>query len=205
MKKRQIIYIHGGETHRNKKSYIESLKTKKVSFDKYISWSADYLDNNLFKHFDLCRIKMPLKENSSYNEWKIWFERHIHLIKSGSIMMGYSLGAIFLIKYLSENSFPKKIKALYLIAPPYDNSLPIEDLAGGFNLKKDLSLVIKNCRTINMFFSEDDNIVPLSQALKYKQSISQAKIMVLNNKNGHFRVSKFPELIKLIKSDCNIC
>lgn len=202
--KRQLIFIHGGMTFKNRQDYLNYLKNRPVSFDAYESWSGKYLDKNLSAYLDIHRLKMPLKENSNYEDWKIYFERHIPLMKSGLVLMGNSLGGIFLAKYLSENKFPKNIKALYLVAPPFDNSLPDEDLVGGFKLKNDLGLILKNCSKTRLFFSEDDSTVPLSQAGKYLKKIPKAEIFVLKNKNGHFRVEKFPEIIKMIKSDLDI-
>ena len=118
-------------------------------------------------------------------------------LRDDVILIGRSLGAIFLAKYLSENEFPKKIKSVYLIAAPFDDSLPDEDLAGGFELQDDLEK-LNNLKPILMF-SQDDPVVPLDQVEKYKQHLPDAKIFIYENKNGHFQVPEFPELVELIK------
>ncbi len=84
----------------------------------------------------------------------------------------------------------------------HDNNLPHEDLLGGFKLEKDLSLIYKNCQNTHFIFSNDDDVVPLSQAEKYQKKIKDIKIYFFDNMNGHFRCEKFPELIKMIKNDC---
>ena len=66
---------------------------------------------------------MPLQDNAKYEEWKILFERYIPHLKDNVILMGNSLGGIFLAKYLSENKFPKKILSTYLTCPPFDNTV----------------------------------------------------------------------------------
>ena len=43
------------------------------------------------------------------------------------ILIGHSLGVIFLVKYLSENNFRVKTNKLILLALPYDDE-SIEDL-----------------------------------------------------------------------------
>ena len=93
------------------------------------------------------------------------------------------------------------ILSVYLICPPYDNSLPVEDLVGGFSLKPNLSLIEKNSKNLYLLFSKDDDIVPVSHAKKYEKKLKDAKIIVYKNKNGHFKISKFPEIVKMIKND----
>lgn len=198
--KLQIFYIGGGMTFKSHQGYLDYLKTRPVSLEKFDYW-ADDLEKELNKFAELIMPRMPLKENAKYNDWKIVFERYVPLLKDNIILIGNSLGGIFLTKYLSENKFPKKIKATYLIAPPYDNSIQGEDLVGGFRLKADLSLIEKNSPKTILLFSENDDIVPTSQAEKYKKKLKKTKIIILKNKNGHFLVPKFPELIKMIKGD----
>jgi uncharacterized protein len=144
---------------------------------------------------------MPLKENAKYIEWKIHFERFFPQLQNNIILIGTSLGGIFLAKYLSENVFPKKILSTYLICPPYDNSLPGEELVGGFKLKSELSLLEKNTQNLYLMFSKDDEIVPIAHADKYKKKLKTANFIIYESKNGHFKISEFPEIIQMIKSD----
>ena len=121
MKKRdQIFVIHGGMTFKHKKDYLHFLKTRSVSIEPKIRWSDTYFSNQLGKDFEIIKPRMPLPENAKYAEWKIHFERHFSQLRDNIILVGISLGGIFLAKYLSENKFPKRIRATYLIAPPFD-------------------------------------------------------------------------------------
>ena len=52
---------------------------------------------------------MPCKFMVDYEAWKIWFERHFQFLQKEVILIGWSLGGRFLLKYLSENKFPFKI------------------------------------------------------------------------------------------------
>ena len=202
-KKTQIILIPGGMTFKNKRDYMNYLKNREVSINKKVRWSEDYLDKKLGKNFEIIRLNMPLKENAKYIEWKIHFEKYIPYLKNNIILIGSSLGGIFLAKYLSENKFPKKILSIYLICPPFDNSLSNEDLVGGFKLKSDLSRIEKNSKNVTLMFSKDDKIVPISHAKKYRKKLKNAKIIIYMSKNGHFKISRFPEIIKMIKKDAN--
>ena len=199
--KTQIFIIHGGEIFKNKKDYLHFLKTRKIRIKEKIRWSDDYLKKKLGKNFEVIKPRMPLQDNAKYEEWKIHFERYFPQLRDGLMLVGISLGGIFLAKYLSENKFPKKILSTYLVCPPFDDTLPKDDLAGGFKLKTDLSLIEKSSRNIYLLFSKDDDVVPVSHAKKYKEKLKNAKIIVYENKNGHFQVPKFPEIVKLIKED----
>lgn len=200
-KKTQILIIHGGMTFKSKKDYFHFLKTRKISIEKKIKWSDDYLNKKLGKDFEIIKPHMPLQDNAKYEEWKIHFKRHFPHLRNNIILIGSSLGGIFLAKYLSENRFPKKILSTYLICPPFDNTITGEDLVGGFKLKSDLSMIEKNSKNLNLLFSKDDDVVPVSHAKKYRKKLKNANIIVYKSKKGHFKISKFPEIIKMIKGD----
>lgn len=197
----QILYIHGGNTFKNRKDYLDFLRNKEISLEPRVKWSASFLDDALGNKFQIIRPRMPLSDNAKYEDWKIYFEKYIPYLQSNLILIGNSLGGIFLAKYLAENKFPKKILSLYLICPPYDNSLPGEDLLGGFKLPADLSRLDNCSKNVNLLFSQDDDVVPLSQAEKYRKKLKKANIVIFEGKNGHFLVPEFPELVEMIKSD----
>lgn len=199
--KSQILYIHGGETFKNQKDYLKYLKNRPISIEKKLRWAQEYLDKELGKNFEIIRPRMPLQENAKYKDWKIFFERHIPFLKNNIILIGGSLGGIFLAKYLSENKFPKKILHTYLVCPPFDDTCFVEDLVGGFKLKSDLSLLEKNSKKLTLLFSEDDDNVPVAHAEKYRNKLKNAEIIIYKSKNGHFKIPKFPEIVKMIKDD----
>lgn len=199
-KKKQILLIHGGSTFKNGDDYLRFLKMRKISITKKLSWTGDYLDRQLGKSYDIIRPRMPLQDNATYNEWKIHFERFFPFLRNDIILIGSSLGGIFLAKYLSENKFPKKVLVVFLIAPPFDNTLAVEDLAGGFRLKSNLSLIEKNVHQLYLLFSKDDKVVPPSHAEKYQNKLRNAKTIIYKSKNGHFNISTFPEIVALIRN-----
>jgi len=200
-KKTQIFIIHGGMTFKNNKDYLHYLKTRKISIEGKIRWSNDYLDKKLGRYCEIIRPLMPLHINAKYEEWKIHFERYFPYLRNNIILIGLSLGGTFLAKYLSENKLPKKILSLYLIGSAFDDTLPEEDLVGGFKLKSDLSMIEKNSRNLNLLFSKDDDVVPVSHAEKFRKILKNANIIIYESKNGHFKISEFPEIIEMIKNN----
>ena len=193
--------IHGGMTFKNRKDYLHYLKTRDITFGKKKRWATDYMDEKLGKKFEIIRPRMPLSDDSKYEDWKIHFERYIPYLRNNVILIGGSLGGIFLAQYLSENKFPKKILHTYLVCPPFDDTCIGEDLVNGFKLKKDLSLLEKNSKSLTLMFAADDDSVPVSHAEKYRAKLSKANIIIYKSKNGHFNISTFPEIVEMIKND----
>lgn len=199
--KPQLLIIHGGMTFKSKKDYLHFLQTRDISIEPKVRWTDDFLQTHLGDQVDIIRPRMPQVENAKYSEWKIHFERHIPLLHDNIILIGVSLGGIFLAKYSAENTLPIQILSTYLVCPPYDNSLPEEDLVGGFRLPADLSLLEKNAQNLYLLFSKDDPIVPPSQAQKYAKKLQCAKHTIYESKNGHFQIAEFPEIVQMIQHD----
>jgi uncharacterized protein len=142
---------------------------------------------------------MPNKMNAKYSEWKIYFEKYIPLFSDTMILVGHSLGGIFIAKYLSENNVSKKIKAAILVAPPFEDRGMQESL-GDFILPESLDKFSGQTGRMYLLFSKDDPVVPFSQLEKYKKALSGAdtEIKIFENRQ-HFSQESFPELIDLLK------
>jgi len=162
-----------------------------------MDWMGKKLEENIDGECEIIMPIMPTKYNAKYSEWKIWFEKLFSVIQDEVTLIGISLGGIFLAKYLSENDFPKKIKAVILAAPPFRDT-PDESI-GDFVLSESLEKLEKQAEKIFIFHSEDDPVVPFDHLEKYLQKLPQAKKIVLQGK-GHLRVEEFPEMVELIRS-----
>ena len=186
--KQQIVVIHGGNTFDTYRKYIDFLKSYKIDIDRLGEkrWKEN-LAEGLGKSFDVILLKMPNPTNAKYKEWKIMLERLFPFLTDNPILLGHSLGGIFLAKYLSENKFPKNILATFIVAAPYR--------MGNFILPKNLSKLRKQGGKIFIYHSKDDPIIPFSDFEKYKRDLPEAKAMVFRNR-GHFGQTEFPEIIK---------
>lgn len=141
--KHQLIIIGGGESFATDKE--AEIWLEKCDWDlmvKHPSWKK-WLSDGLSQDFQVIRPDMPNTMNAKYSEWKIWFEKYFRYIadvarddestldrveqknshtKSKIILVGHSLGTAFLVKYLSENPFPRHIDALHLVSPVFDDT-----------------------------------------------------------------------------------
>jgi predicted alpha/beta hydrolase family esterase len=113
-------------------------------------------------------------------------------------VVGSSLGATFLLKYLSENKFPKKILQLHLVAPAvFDDKLTIERLSTfKFNVNN-IKKVENICKEIHVWHSKDDPIVSFRNSEIVKEKIPNAYLHVFKDRK-HFSQPAFPEILEVI-------
>lgn len=199
--KKQVFYIHGGSAYSNYNAFLADLREEPVrdlpdspSFQKWSDTLRDQL-----AEFDVFKPSMPNSKNAKYEEWKIWFERYIPYLQDEITFIGWSQGGYFFAKYLIENPAPVKIKALFLVAAPFQpDDFDGED--GGdfaFDTTK-LGVLAQKTNKIYIFHSKDDFVVPYEHALLYKKALPDAELVSFEDKN-HFLVSEFPELITKVK------
>ncbi len=103
--KEQILIINGGNTFPSYGDYISHLKTKELNLErlKPIKDWKDSFQEDLGENYEVFIPKMPNITNARFEEWKIWFEKIINKLNENSILIGHSLGGIFLAKYFEEN------------------------------------------------------------------------------------------------------
>ena len=197
--KQQVVLINGGTTFDSYSDYLTDLKTKKLSLERIMTfkdWKMT-LQEDLGENFIVLSPRMPNTANAQYGEWKIMFEKTLALLSGRPILIGHSLGGIFLAKYLSENKINNKIKAVFLLAAPFDEEDDGESLAS-FSLPKSLELFAKQVDKIFLLQSEDDPVVFFNQVKKYERALPDAQLITFDDR-GHFLVEKMPELVNLIK------
>jgi len=191
--KRQVFVIHGGDSFETYEAYLDFLKNWKINFEDYLIDKNDWkrtLREKLGPDFQVIRPEMPSKRNAKYLEWKMWFEKFIPYFEPGVILVGHSLGALFLAKYLSENRLPQKTGAIFLMATPWGE--------GDFSLSDDLGL-LNFQGPIYLYHSEDDRVVSASNLNEYKSRLNNIIVRVFKDR-GHFNQEELPELVEDIKS-----
>ena len=195
--KKQVVVIHGGDTFKTYEQYLRFLKRFDIDFEAYRGGKKDWKTNlpeALGEEYEVIAPVMPNKNNAKYPEWQIWFEKFIPFLNGEIILVGHSLGGTFIAKYLSENTFSKKIKGVLLVAPAFDDNADysLEDFA----LPKKLNLQTKN---VYLYHSSDDDVVPFADLNKYSAAINNAMVKEFTDRS-HFNQLEFPELIEDIKN-----
>lgn len=196
--KQQVFVIHGGNSFETYDEYISYLKSKEVDLEKLFrkDWKTN-LQNDLGEGFEVYLLKMPNGMNAKYFEWGLWFEKYIPFMKDEVILVGHSLGAVFLAKYLSEVHFPIEIKGTFLVAAPYDmdegRKLP------EFAITAPLNKLEERAGKLFMYQSKDDPIVDYSELEKYQKEMKSATFRVFEDRQ-HFNQEEFPEIVEDIRN-----
>jgi predicted alpha/beta hydrolase family esterase len=196
--KKQVLIIHGGTTFENKAEYYKYLENQTIDIERIApgyDWKMTIQDDLGEDYAVLCP-KMPNSTYAIYQEWKIWFENLLTILDEDLILVGHSLGGIFLAKYLSEHLIDNKISKLILVAAPFTETAD-EPLAS-FKLGKNLNNLDKQVSSIFIIHSKDDPVVPFSDSLLYAENLKNAEHISFKDKK-HFNSEKFTDLAKIIK------
>lgn len=200
--KKQILIIRGGESFEKYEDFLQYIKTIQIDpYEKKKNW-RDWIIWALSETHDVLVPLMPCKQNAEYEPWKIWFERHLEFITEPEpIIIGHSLGASFLLKWLSENKFPKKISQLHLIAPWVSDDVPL-NLERIKTFKADQAKfgnIPGQCLKVHLWHSEDDTVVPYNNAQIIKTVMPEVILHSFKDR-GHFIQPAFMELLQVIES-----
>jgi len=196
--KKQVLVIHGGDSFVNYKEYLSFLLNYPIELkDLFKKNWKDFLQEKLGPEYEVIQPQMPNKFNAKYEEWKIWFEKHIPFLENNLILVGHSMGGVFLAKYLSENNLLKKIQATFLVAPPYnvDEGRKLVE----FILPESLQRFEKQGGKITLYHSKDDPVVAFLELDKYKKMLPNAEVKIFEDR-GHFSDQQFPEIVKDIQN-----
>lgn len=197
----KIFYIHGGTTHSTQEKFYKYLENKTAELEKSAPIWTDHLDAN-FPNHQIIRITMPNPANADYKAWEIIFKKYIPHITSKDVLIGFSLGASFLFRFLSQTKLLVLPQKIILVAGPIDAEGSYEELCNGFESQTtqlDSKTLQSQSNNMHLFYATDDQIVPIIQMQKIQPHLPHAKFTELQNRGGHFITPDFPELINLIQ------
>lgn len=188
--------IHGGDSFSSYKTYLDSLKTKELDYErlkpqkKWKSWVADQMPDA-----DVLLPTLPNGYNAVYDEWCIYFEKLIPFFKDDVRLVGHSLGAMFLTKYLHNHHLPHKVSQLILVAGQYGKRAG-DDL-GSF-IVSSAKNIDQSAEEIHLFYSKDDPVVDYASIHDYHADLPEAILHSFSDK-GHFLDPEFPELLAVLQ------
>jgi predicted alpha/beta hydrolase family esterase len=201
--KKQVVFIHGGDAFTKREDFLEYLRTMPLRSlpgkEAPVHWTQT-LTADLGEDYEVFMLSMPNKHNASFDEWSIWFERYFEYLRDGAVLVGWSLGGMFLAKYLSENQAPFAVGRLLLLAAPCGRySSPDGNDCGTFQFDPAiLTNLSKQIKNIEIWHSEDDFVVDFADVKKYQKALPEATFKGFIDKN-HFLTPTFPELLQSIK------
>ena len=187
--KTQIVFIHGGDSFATKDEFYNTIRS--WTYDPYKPerkrW-RDWLALELATTHELIAPAMPCKQNADYIAWSIWFEKVIPYLRDGVVLIGHSLGAGFLLRYLTENTLPVAVAQLHLVAPCIDQ---VPEFGIDFAHWSGFTTVPVET---HLWHSTDDTIVPIAQSEQFKEKYPEAELHTFTDR-FHFLTEIFPELL----------
>lgn len=200
MKKGQVVFISGGDSFSSHEAFYAYLRSQEFEphSTPYRRW-RDWLQSELEPAgFEWLYLEMPNKQNADYQAWKIWFEKVIPFIEPGTPthVVGYSLGACFLLRYLTEHEAPFTINCLHLVAL----CLPLDgEELGSFGVDiQSLPFLHTKAQAIELYHSSDDPICPYAHSERVVAAVPTATLHTFTDR-GHFFQPSFPELLAQIQ------
>ncbi len=167
--KKQVIFIQGAGEGAYKEDQL----------------LADSLGQALGTDYEIIYPEMPDEENAPYEKWTEKLIKEIAALTGPIILVGHSIGASTLAKFLSEGKLKKPIHGIFLIANPFwggdgwlyegyeELELPQNPSA---NFPKNAPIFLYQC--------QDDEIVPFDHLALYAQVLPQATVREIKQ-GGH--------------------
>ena len=193
--KSNLIHIHGGEVWQDKSTYRSKIQSGELnsywyskSFDNAVdgfktSWKSEVSNFCKDNYISLIKPQMPNKTNADYTKWKWVFEQSLPFITDQTVLVGHSLGSMFLTRYLSENKLD--CKAVFLVSGGLwtNSENKREDfdvnwgLDSGFEVSNGL---IQLGNKINIVHSKDDYAVEFARSVNLKAKLPNANFLELD-------------------------
>ena len=185
---KRAIIIHGMPS---KEEYFGPEGTSQ-SGKHWLGWlKAELIKNGV----EAVAPEMPDSYEPVYERWCLVFEQHP--IDENTMLIGHSIGAGFMVRWLSENK--TKVGKVVLVAPWID---PTHELRNGFfDFEIDKELVVRT-DGMTIFISSDDGQEMLESVKKIKSTFSKIVVREFSS-HGHFTFGdmgthEFPELLEML-------
>ena len=155
-----------------------------------------YLVDALGPGYRVMHPGMPDPENPHYSDWRTRLRREFESMGDELILVGHSLGASVLLKYLSEEKLQARIAGLFLISAVYWGKEDWE--VKEYELKLNFTSKLPSIEKIFLYHSRDDEVVPVSHVRYYAGELPNATVREFAHR-GHLFGKGLPELIEDIK------
>lgn len=179
--KKQVLFIQGGagdEDYATDAKLVASLQ--------------ELLGEAYLVHYPL----LPDESSPDFGRKK-QIGKEISSIKGEIILVGHSLGASMLLKYLSESQVQKKIAGIFLLSTPFWSGE--EDWKQGLKLPANFANKLHEDVPIFLYHCRDDEEVPFDHLGLYAQDLLQATVREIAS-GGHQLNNDLSLVAKDIKS-----
>ena len=143
-------------------------------------------------------VKAPRMPKPTDPHYDAWSGRIAQLVAASKtpVLVGHSLGASVLLKYLCEADPRPTFAGLFLVATPFWGSELPE-----FALPRDWAARLRDVSPLYLYHSRDDEVVPIEQLERYRRALPGAVVRVLDGRGHEFRQRRFTELVVDIRRE----
>ena len=166
--KKFVLFVHGG----GEGAYEEDKKM------------AASLREALGAACDVRCPKMPNEDRPVYEAWRDRISIELTAPDDEVILVGHSLGASILLKYLSEVKVEKPVAGIFLVAPPYWGTEDWE--VGEYALGEDFASKLPTDLPVFFYHSRDDEWVPFAHLALYAEKLPRATIREFDGRGHQF-------------------
>ena len=154
--KRGVLFVHGGgdDGFKADAPLAESLK------------------HHLGASYDVRYPRMPDDRASPDFGWLQKIAGEIGSAPREIFLVGHSLGASMLLKYLSENTVTARVRGLFLLATPFWSG--DEEWEKGLMLREDFASALPKGVPIFLYHCEDDEEIDISHLAIYEAKLPRA-------------------------------
>ena len=165
MTKTQVLFVHGagGEAFEEDGALVRSLREE------------------LGSDFVVGYPEMPDADAPEFGKWSARTSRELSALDGRVILVGHSLGASVLLKYLSEERVEKSIAGVFLIATPYWGREVAE-----FELSEDFPATLPEDVPIFLYHGRDDEVVPFAHLAQYAGRLPHATVRGVDDRGHQF-------------------
>jgi predicted alpha/beta hydrolase family esterase len=129
--------------------------------------------------------RMQNEESPEYADWKPQIAAELADGEGGVVLVGHSVGASVLIKYLSEEQVERPITGLFLLAAPFwgaDEFWKWEEV----QLPENVDVRLAYIPHIYLYHSRDDDIVPFAHVGLYAATLPRGTARELDGRGHQF-------------------
>lgn len=143
---------------------------------------AKNLEAELGPGYEVAYPKMPNESDPNYAAWQLCIAQELKALGRDVVVVGHSIGASILIKFLAESATDHSISGIFLIAPPYlheTDGWPWKEA----QLPADAAARLPKGIPLFLYHGRDDDVVPLAHLEQYSKTFRRALARELVGRN----------------------
>jgi predicted alpha/beta hydrolase family esterase len=145
---------------------------------------AASLQRALGDEYEVHFPRMPDEADPSLKAWQRTISAELSRLHGTVVLVGHSVGAAILLKYLSQEEVKQPIAGLFLLAAPaLDEQWNFDDL----KLPRDIAEKLASIPRIFFYHARDDAVVPFAHLALQEARFPQATVRAVDGGGHQFR------------------